>query len=134
MNVKCFLDSNIIIYAHTDLDLQKQQIAQQLVTLNDTTVSTQVLQESANILIKKFQFPWSDIQTVLKEVSSNNHLHTNSISTIQDACRVANQYGFSFYDSLIIAAALETGAVVLYSEDLQNGQIIDLALTVKNPF
>ena len=134
MNDKFFLDTNVIIYAHTDLDLRKQQIAQQLISLNETIVSTQVLQETANILFKKFQFPWSEILTVLAEASKNNYLYINIFSTIHDACRVADRYGFSFYDSLIVATALESGATVLYSEDLQDGQIIDQVLTIKNPF
>lgn len=134
MNGKCFLDSNIIIYAHTDLDLRKQQVAQQVITNEDSVISTQVLQETANILFKKFQFAWPDIQTVLNEAATNNSLHINSASTINDACRFAERYGFSFYDSLVIAAAFESGCTRLLSEDLQNGQVIDNVLTIENPF
>lgn len=134
MNGKCFLDSNLIIYAHTDLDLRKQQVAQQVITNEDSVISTQVLQETANILFKKFQFAWPDIQTVLNEAATNNSLHINSASTINDACRFAERYGFSFYDSLVIAAAFESGCTRLLSEDLQNGQVIDNELTIENPF
>lgn len=134
MNGKCFLDSNVIIYAHTDLDVQKQQVAQHIIATQDTIISTQVLQETANILSKKFQFAWPDIQTVLNEAAANNSLHTNSFPAISDACRIAERYGFSFYDSLIIAAALESGCQRLLSEDLQDGQVIDNVLTVENPF
>lgn len=66
MRDKCFLDSNILIYAHTDLDLRKQVAAQQTIVSEDTCLSTQVLQEIANILFKKFQFSWPDIQTVYR--------------------------------------------------------------------
>jgi predicted nucleic acid-binding protein len=48
--------------------------------------------------------------------------------------RVAKRYGFSFYDSLIVAAALENACGRLLSEDLQNGQIIDNVLIIENPF
>jgi predicted nucleic acid-binding protein len=92
------------------------------------------LQEIANILHKKFQFDWTNIQTVLKEAALNNSLHTNGTSTIADACRVAKRYGFSFYDSLIVAPALENACGRLFSEDLQNGQIIDDVLIIENPF
>ena len=134
MNGKCFLDSNLMVYAHTDLDLRKQQIAQHIIATEDSTISTQVLQETANILFKKFQLSWPDIQTVLNESASNNSLHINALSTIADACRIAERYKFSFYDSLIIAAALESGCGRLLSEDLQNGQVIDNVLTIENPF
>lgn len=61
MSVKCFLDSNIITYAHTDLDLQKQQVAQQIISNQESIISTQVLQETANTLFRKFEFSWSEI-------------------------------------------------------------------------
>jgi predicted nucleic acid-binding protein len=64
----------------------------------------------------------------------NNKLYTNSESTIIGACNLADQYGFSFYDSLIIAAALECDCNMLYSEDLHDGQLIEGKLTIKNPF
>lgn len=134
MNAKQFLDTNIIVYAHTDLDLQKQQVAQQLIANEETVVSTQVLQETANTLRKKFEFAWPDIKKVVDEAASNNLLHTNTYATVTDACRIAERYGFSFYDSLIISAALESGAEHLFSEDMQDGQVIDDVLVVKNPF
>ncbi len=134
MSDKCFLDTNILIYAHTDLNLRKQAAAQQTIASEDTCLSTQVLQEAANILFKKFQFAWPDIQAVLMEAIGNNNLHINTAFTISEACRIAGRYGFSFYDSLIIAAALESDSLILLSEDMQHGMVIDQKLTIKNPF
>lgn len=54
--------------------------------------------------------------------------------TIKRACQIADRYRFSFYDSLIISAALESNCTVLYSEDLHDGQVIEGTLTVKSPF
>ena len=51
----------------------------------------------------------------------------------QSGLRVQTRYGFSFYDSLIVAAALEAGCTTLYSEDMQDGQRIE-GLTIRNPF
>jgi predicted nucleic acid-binding protein len=48
--------------------------------------------------------------------------------------RISDRYGFSYWDSLIVAAALDAGCAVLYTEDLQNGQTIDSALRIINPF
>ena len=67
-------------------------------------------------------------------MAQNNEVHTNSFTTIQRACKIAERYSFSFYDSLIVAAALESGCLILFSEDLQHGQVIEKVLTVKNPF
>jgi predicted nucleic acid-binding protein len=52
----------------------------------------------------------------------------------QGGLAVAERYRFSFSDALIVAAALESGCTTLFSEDLQDGQVIDRTLTVRNPF
>lgn len=133
-STKVFLDTNLLVYAHTNVDEPKQRIIQHLITGENTLVSTQIFTEVANVLFKKFKFPWQDIEKVLYEIAQNNEVHTNTVNTIQRACQVAERYGFSFYDSLVLAAALESGCPVLYSEDLQHSQVIDQVLTVKNPF
>ncbi|MEZ5045296.1 MAG: PIN domain-containing protein [Saprospiraceae bacterium] len=131
---KVFLDTNLLIYAHTNVDVLKQQKIQHIITTENTVISTQVFKEAANVLFKKFKFAWQDIQKVLQEMEQNNEVHTNTFTTVQWSCQIADRYGFSFYDSLILAAALEAGCSVLYSEDLQHGQVIEQVLTVKNPF
>lgn len=131
---KVFLDTNIIIYAHTDIDPIKQKSAQQLITHYQTVISTQVLQETANTLFRKFNHAWINIAKVANEAIKNNILHVNSESTIRDAFLIAERYNFSFYDSLIISAALESGCNILYSEDLQHYQLIENRLKVVNPF
>jgi len=133
MSDKVFVDSNVIIYAHTDFQPSKQLAAQQIIIDKYTVVSSQVLNGTANILRKKFKQNWSDIAVVVKEITENNALYVNDDETTLRACSVADRYGFSFYDSLIVAAALISKCSVLYSEDLQDGQQIEY-LTVANPF
>ncbi|HFC00930.1 MAG TPA: PIN domain-containing protein [Phaeodactylibacter sp.] len=131
---KVFLDTNLPVYAHTNVDVPKQQKIQHIITTENTVISTQVFKEAANVLSKKFGFAWKDIQKVLQEMGQNNEVFINTLPTIRQACQIAERYGFSFYDSLVLAAALEAGCPILYSEDLQHGQIIGQGLTVKNPF
>jgi predicted nucleic acid-binding protein len=136
MNAKgrVFLDSNLLVYAHTNVDVPKQQKIQYIITNDYSVISTQVFNETANVLYKKFKFSWEEIEQVLRDMEQNNEVHTNTCPTIQKACQIADRYGFSFYDSLIVAAALESACEILYSEDLQHGQTIDKVLTIKNPF
>lgn len=134
MNDRSFLDTNVLIYCYTSTEPNKLAKAQAAASLPDVVISTQVLKELANILRKKFNLDWAAIQTTLDEVENNFEVHINSASSIKNACAIADRYGFSFYDSLIIAAALESGCTILYSEDLQHGQAIEQTLTVKNPF
>lgn len=134
MNDKVFLDTNIIIYAHTDLESGKQKKAQDLIAEYQTVVSTQVLQETANTLFRKFKHSWQDVAKVIGETIHNNILHVNTDSTILGAFHIAEKYGFSFYDSLIISATLEYGCITLYTEDLHHGQLIENRIKIINPF
>ena len=133
-NDKTFLDTNIIVYAHSDVEPDKQRIAQTIIAKMLTVISTQVLQETSNTLVKKFKQSWPDVLKVVTEAASNNLVHTNTANTVFYACDMADKYHFSFYDSLIIAAALECDCNILYSEDLQDGQIIENRLKIVNPF
>lgn len=67
-------------------------------------------------------------------IQQNISIHPNTPATILRAIGVAQRYGFSWFDSLIVAAALECGCQTLYSEDLQHGQLLDTTLRVVNPF
>ena len=134
MNDKVFLDSNILVYSYSITEIDKQLIARKLVESTHSFISTQVLQELCNIVTRKFKFSYEQAITAVNESCQNNNLHINTENTVLQACRIAERYGFSFYDSLIISAALESNCTIIYSEDLHDGQVIDEKLIVKNPF
>jgi predicted nucleic acid-binding protein len=134
MNDKVFLDTNIVVYAHTDLDVSKQSKAQLIMKSQNSIISTQVLQETANILNKKLKQSWLDIGKVLDELANNTNVHINNETTVIKACSIADQYKFSYYDSLIISAAIESEASTLYSEDMHHNQLIENKLRIVNPF
>ena len=75
-----------------------------------------------------------EIRAVLLRLIRSARLHPVASSTILLALDIAKRYGFSYYDSLIVAAAQEAGCTRLYSEDLQHGQRLSSGLTVINPF
>ena len=134
MNDDYFVDTNVLIYCYTATEPDKRQKARRTVIPKGRTISTQVLQEMANTLRRKFKLEWPEIKSTLNEIQSTFTIHKNATTTISDALRIANRYGYSFYDSLIIAAALESGCSVLFSEDMQAGQVIDDVLTILYPF
>jgi len=134
MNDKVFLDTNILVYTYSNNELEKQNIARKLITDNDSFISTQVLQELTNTVIKKLKYSHSDALKTLNECINNNKVQINTETTILNACNIAERYGFSFYDSLIVAAAIECNCSILYSEDLQHNQIINNILKIVNPF
>lgn len=57
-----------------------------------------------------------------------------TVDTHDDALRLAQRYGFHFYDALVVASALAADCETLYTEDLQDGQVIDDRLTIRNLF
>ena len=134
MSDNVFLDSNVLVYSYSNSEIQKQEIARQLIVGSNSRISTQVLQELCNIVTRKFKFTYEQAATAITEICQNNSVHINTEDTVLQACQIAGRYGFSFFDSLIVSAALESNCAVLYSEDMQDGQVIEGKLTVRNPF
>lgn len=134
MNAKVFLDTNILVYSYSSTEPQKQAIAQQLITESNSYISTQVLTELCNIMTRKLKFGFSIALKTMNECCANNILVTNTKDIIEEATKIADRYGFSFYDSQIISAALNAGCRKLYSEDMQHNQLIEKKLIIVNPF
>jgi predicted nucleic acid-binding protein len=139
MNVKYFLDTNLFIYQLDTEDKRKSVIADQIirdaVTSSNACISFQVVQECLNTMLKKAQICLTAEQAErYLEASLKPLLRIYpSISLYRSGLRVQSRYQYSFYDSLIIASALQAGCKKLYSEDLQHGQRIE-QLTITNPF
>lgn len=132
-NDKCFIDTNILIYCYTDTEPEKKRKALTVAEMPDSHISTQVLTEFANTLKRKFSITSDGIILALKEVRKNFKVFVNKPDTIEYACSISEKYKFSFYDSLIIAAALHSDCKILYSEDMQHKQIIKQKLKIVNP-
>ena len=126
------LDTNIAVYAMTDSP--KTSVAAQIVARVDF-LSVQVLNEYANLSVRKYGRAWSRVSEELQNLSEVvNFIATIELAHHRDAVRLAARYGLSFYDALLVAVALANGACVLYTEDMQHELVIDGVLTIVNPF
>ena len=134
MKDKAFIDSNILIYAHTKQDDKKRKIAQEILYSDSIIGTSQVVNESINVFMKRFKIPLIEIQQIVDQIFLYLPLKTIEHSTIQFAMKICTKYFYSYYDSLIIASALENNCTILYSEDLQHKQKIEKTLTIINPF
>jgi predicted nucleic acid-binding protein len=135
MNAKSFFDTNLLVYLYSEDEPEKQaQILTQIKNTENRWISTQVLNELSNTLRKKFKLEYVDIANVIAEIRANFEIITVQIETIELALKIAEQYRYSYYDSAIIAAALESSCTLLYSEDMQHNQIIEGQLQIINPF
>ncbi len=134
MSDKVFLDTNVLVYSYSVSEEDKQLTARKLIAEADSYISTQVLTELTNTLTRKFKLPYEAALMAINECCANNHVFINNPETIKGAIKIADKYGFSFYDSLIISAALETDCKILYSEDMHHGQVLEKKLQITNPF
>ena len=136
MRDKVFLDTNIIIYAYSDDEPQKQEIANNILEEYERqiSISTQVINELSNNLFRKFKLNAKAVEAVVLELNDNFPIVDFNLQTQLKAIKIKERYKLQFYDSMILATALENGCNIIYSEDMQNGQIIENQLTIINPF
>lgn len=134
-----FLDTNILIYALDKADPAKQRVALKLVRDAIVTgrgiISTQVVQEFLSAARRKFLQPMTiaECRGHLRNVLEPLCVYFSSISGYDRALLVAEETGYSFYDALILTAAIESGCRTLLTEDLQHGRTVQ-GVTILNPF
>jgi len=134
MKGRVFIDTNIILYSYSKTELEKSEVANGLIFETKSIISNQVTNETINILYKKYNLNSQQIEDVILELDDNFEICNFTIKTQVKALRIKEKYKYQYYDSLIIATALESGCSILYSEDMQHNQIIENRLTIINPF
>jgi len=135
MSVNVFLDTNIIIYLYSKFEINKRNIAYDLVNNSNCFISTQTMNESCNIWYKKYNLNKIEISKYLTEIEAVcDRIMPINRETINLALDLKEKYNYSYYDCLILASAIEANCDILFSEDMTNGQIINNILKIVNPF
>ena len=134
MSAKVFLDTNIFVYSFSGSDLLKRERAIDLYEQYVCYSSIQALNEFCNVCIKKLKRPRVEIEASIVELMDVCHIGMISTYTLFQALRLQSRYEFSYFDSLMLASALEYGCECFMSEDLSSGQVIDNKLKIVNPF
>ncbi len=129
---KAFIDSNILLYL-LSADADKANRAEKIVRAGGL-ISVQVLNEITNVARRKLAMSWVEINEVLALIRAICPTEPLTIETHDRGRLVAERYGLSVYDAMIVAAALLAGCKTLYSEDMQDGLLIDHQLHICNPF
>ncbi|PYX09796.1 MAG: VapC toxin family PIN domain ribonuclease [Acidobacteria bacterium] len=130
---KDFLDTNVLIYAVAKNDPRASKA--EALLASGGIVSVQSLNEFAAVARRKLKMSWKEITEFLDLICILCPDPVPiSLDTHKAALAIAEKYGYSIYDALVASAALEAGSKTLYSEDLQDGQIINRQLTIRNPF
>ena len=137
MNGRCFVDTNIIIYAHLTNERKKHEIASALLKdkMVDSSIwiSTQILSEFYSAMSKNM-IAHNKIMEFMTPLIRNMNIIAVSLETVENALFIKDKYQFSYWDSLMLSAAIESNSDKVYSEDLQHGQIVESRLTIVNPF
>lgn len=140
-NQLCFLDSNIWLYIlmtdpknRPEEEMRKRQIAIELTENENVVISTQVINEVCSILSRKAGFNENQIRQAIQEFYDGCVVVNINYETLITASNLRSRYNFSFWDGLIVSSALEAGVTILYSEDMQDGLVIDNQLEIVNPF
>lgn len=134
MNDKVFVDTNIWVYAHLEeQDSRKSALAEAAINRHpERVVSTQVLNEYYSAMLKnRAQDNW--IQENIESLIDWCEVTLITLPVIRLAHQVKLKYHFSYWDSLIVASALDSRCKFLFSEDLQSSQLIEGGLLILNP-
>ena len=139
MNVESFIDTNIFVYQLERIDIRKANIADELIEYGIQTqsacISHQVIQECVNVAVRKAEITLTGDQMrkyIVDVLAPMYRIHPD-ISLYLKSLDIQARYHFSYYDSLIVAAALTAGCKMLYTEDLSDNQQIE-GVTIVNPF
>lgn len=139
MSDRFFLDTNIFVYSFDRSAAEKAQKAAQLIRKALTTqkgvISYQVVQEFFNVTLRRFSLPMTaaDAEQYLFTVFRPLLIVHSSPALYSEALHFHAKSGLSWYDSLIVSAAIQAQCDLLYTEDLQHGQRFG-SLQILNPF
>ncbi len=130
----CFVDSNIWLYALIKSRYpQKTEIAKTIIKTKKIIISSQIINEISVNLIRKADFGESRIRDLILSFYKNYVVTDIDDDILITASQLREKHSFSFWDSIVVASALSSYATTLYSEDMQDGIIIDNRLKIVNP-
>lgn len=132
MSDKPFFDTNVLLYLVSQ-DVDKYRRSTELLDAGGV-ISVQVLNEMIHVSRRKLSATWSQVDQLLASVRRSCQIVSLDEATHDQGRSLAERYQLSIYDAMIVAAARRANVKVLYSEDMQDGLVIEKTLTVRNPF
>jgi predicted nucleic acid-binding protein len=129
-----FFDTNVLLYL-ASADPAKADIAENTIA-GGGAISVQVLNELAHVARRKMRMSWIDTHAFLSVLRSLLTVHPVTLDIHETGLNLAERYGFSIYDAMIVASALHSGCTTLWSEDMPHGLVLreHEGLRITNPF
>ena len=135
MNGSVFLDTNVLIYLYSENESEKREIAYQILNNHYCVTSLQAFSEASNVWFKKYGWNGDKIHKYLGNIEMVfDEILMVGRGAINSAISLKDEYGYSYYDCLMLASALEGNCDIIMTEDMNNGQIINSHLEIQNPF
>lgn len=131
---RVFIDTNILVYFISDEKKKKPRAKEIIFSSDKVFISSQVISEFISVCFTKKLLKTDEIMSVVDQFVEALRFVTVDEITIKRALQIKKKSQLSFWDCLVIASALENDCAILYTEDMQEGQIIEKALTIVNPF
>ena len=133
MNVKVFIDSNIFIYGYSNNDEIKKTTTIKWLEKYDCISSTQAINELSNVFLRRYNYDVEQVKNIISEIQAYCDVRLINIDVIKHALNIHEKYGYSYYDCLMLSAAIQNNCAYIFSEDMQDGQKID-GLEIVNIF
>jgi predicted nucleic acid-binding protein len=127
-----FFDTNVVLYLLSGDDTRADRAERELSA--GSVISVQVLNEFASVAARKLKLSLAEIREVLTTIRAVCRVVPVSEEIHDVGLELAERYGLSVYDAMIVAAALLAGCTSVLSEDMQDGQVFEDRLQVRNPF
>lgn len=127
-----FFDTNVLMYVAA-ADPGKADRAENLIS-DGGTISVQVLNEISNVARRKMGMSWTETHTFLTMIRGLLSAEPITVEIHETGLTLAERYGLSIYDAMIAASALHANCDTLWSEDMQDGMVVDDRLRIRNPF
>jgi len=132
-DLRVFIDSNIIVYLVDNRSKEKTKKAQDFLS-PDFFISTQVVSENVNVCLKKLQLNKETTFDFARRIVNRFRILQITEATLLKSFEISIKYQLSSWDSIIIATAILNNCSIIYSEDMQDGLIVENSVTIINPF
>ena len=135
MTGKIFIDTNILVYAYVDTDLDKHNKAKEFLNSlsgKEVNISTQILSEVYSAL-KKNSIENTDAKYYVEYCIEKYNIFSVTLREVEICLDIRERYNYSYWDSLVLATAVNNNCEIIYSEDMQNKQLIYSDLKIINP-
>jgi len=131
---RTFIDTNILIYFISNEKKKKLRAKEIIFSTQEVYISAQVVSEFISVCLSKKLLSIAEITPLINNFMSALRFSSIEESTIKKALQIKQDTNFSYWDCLVIASAIENNCSILYTEDMQDGQIISDSVTIINPF